>query len=218
MAKRKLDLTGNIYGKLTVLNEVNPKNHKRRYLCECSCGKQKTVYQVNLRSGATTSCGCYNKEANSANKKLELEGQRFGNLTAIEREGIGGHKIYMWRCICDCGETTSVRGDRLIRGTTKSCGCLQDKTCERVQAFNKENSFNQGVYVPALTRKIGTNNTTGVKGVTTVKRKYGTKYVAIITVKYKSIYLGTFDTLEEATAARQQGEIKYHDPYKLKKE
>lgn len=29
----------------------------------------------------------------------------------------------MWKCVCECGKHTTVCGDNLKRGTTKSCGC-----------------------------------------------------------------------------------------------
>lgn len=46
----------------------------------------------------------------------DITGQRFGNLTPIER--FGGS----WRCRCDCGaETTVLTGD-LNRGNARSCG------------------------------------------------------------------------------------------------
>lgn len=51
------------------------------------------------------------------------------------------------------------------------------------------------------------NNTTGVNGV--YYRKDRNKYVARIKVNYKSINLGSFDTLEEATKTRKNAEIKY---------
>lgn len=33
-------------------------------------------------------------------------------------------KNLKWECLCECGETTVVRGSALRNGTTKSCGCL----------------------------------------------------------------------------------------------
>lgn len=64
-----LDLIGEIYGRLKVIKldvsktENNGKSRKRRYwVCECSCGKTKTINQDDLRSKNTTSCGCYQAE------------------------------------------------------------------------------------------------------------------------------------------------------------
>lgn len=56
----KLELSGKVYGKLTVLREafVKKPNWCRSWLCICSCGKESVVQQANLRSGHTTSCGC----------------------------------------------------------------------------------------------------------------------------------------------------------------
>lgn len=57
---KKLDLTGQRFGRLVVIEEA-PKlqgNRKRRWLCQCDCGKNIVVFHGNLRSGNTKSCGC----------------------------------------------------------------------------------------------------------------------------------------------------------------
>ena len=66
-----MDLTGNTYGRLTVLSysHRNPKNKMAYYHCECSCGTQKVVTHGNLRSDHTLSCGCFAKDATSAASK-----------------------------------------------------------------------------------------------------------------------------------------------------
>ena len=51
------------------------------------------------------------------------------------------------------------------------------------------------------------NNKTGIIGVYYSKKRK--KYVATIKVNYKSIYLGRFNTLEEAKEKRKSAEIKY---------
>lgn len=59
---RKLDLTGQRYGKLIVISEA-PKNGK--YICwncVCDCGNAKVVSTRDLRCGQTKSCGCLQKE------------------------------------------------------------------------------------------------------------------------------------------------------------
>jgi hypothetical protein len=54
--------------------------------------------------------------------------------------------------------------------------------------------------------KLLLTNTTGFHGVT--QREKG-KWVARIDVNLKTVYLGTFDTLEEAVQCRKEAEIKY---------
>jgi len=57
---KRLDLTGNRFGKLVALEytRTNPKNKMSYWLCECDCGTKKEVALGNLRSGHTKSCGC----------------------------------------------------------------------------------------------------------------------------------------------------------------
>ena len=49
---------------------------------------------------------------------LNLIGQKFGRLTAMEYAGDG-----RWKCVCECGNTTTVKTHKLRIGHTKSCGC-----------------------------------------------------------------------------------------------
>lgn len=55
----------------------------------------------------------------------DLSGQRFGRLTVIERAGSDKYKHVIWKCRCDCGEVRAVCSGNLLRGLTKSCGCLK---------------------------------------------------------------------------------------------
>lgn len=58
-------------------------------------------------------------------KVIDLSGQKFGKLTAIERVQISG--VWKWKCQCDCGNETYVNTGCLRNGSTKSCGCGQIK-------------------------------------------------------------------------------------------
>lgn len=54
-----IDLTGQKFGKLTVLNNYMQNDKRKTYwLCECECGNKKYIYRHSLISGRTTSCGC----------------------------------------------------------------------------------------------------------------------------------------------------------------
>lgn len=55
-------------------------------------------------------------------KKVDLTGQKFNRLTVIAKERI--NKNTFWIVVCDCGNTTKVDSTSLVRGRTKSCGCL----------------------------------------------------------------------------------------------
>lgn len=61
-------MVGLKYGRLTVLSLSGHKrdrsNHRHiTWLCLCECGAETIVLGMHLRSGNTTSCGCYHKES-----------------------------------------------------------------------------------------------------------------------------------------------------------
>lgn len=55
--------------------------------------------------------------------KLKLVGQRFGRLLVLAEHGQDAHRAYLWRCLCDCGNESTIRGSDLKSGVTQSCGC-----------------------------------------------------------------------------------------------
>ena len=60
--------TGEIYGSLTVIRELESVSHsKRHFLCRCTCQQEVEVRLDHLRSGHTSSCGKCG---------LEYQGQR----------------------------------------------------------------------------------------------------------------------------------------------
>lgn len=84
------DITGQTFGRLFVLKRnghlerMNGKTKVSAYLCQCICGKTKTISGSDLRSGHTTSCGCGravdDPRVNSA-KQIYKRGYNDGNLT-----------------------------------------------------------------------------------------------------------------------------------------
>lgn len=59
-------------------------------------------------------------------------------------------------------------------------------------------------------RKLNKNNKSGVRGVSF--NKFKNKWCANIKVQRKNIYLGSYNTKEEAIEARKEGEKKYFKP------
>ena len=128
----KIDLTGQKFGDLTVIDYAGNK----KWNCRCSCGKTTTVFTYNLQSGSTKSCG--------HNRRIDLTGQKFGDLTAINYAGDG-----KWNCQCSCGKTTTVATGALRSGGTKSCG--HRRTIEyRPKPLKIETNIKGVYYVPSL--------------------------------------------------------------------
>ena len=70
MAKKLPDLTGKIFGRLTVVclqrsMKYSNGNYKRYWLCRCSCGNETEVIGSNLGK-QTNSCGCLSRELKSS--------------------------------------------------------------------------------------------------------------------------------------------------------
>lgn len=55
----------------------------------------------------------------------DLTGMRFGKLVAIEPAGKNKFGNYQWLCKCDCGSEIIALSGNLLKGNTKSCGCIQ---------------------------------------------------------------------------------------------
>ena len=58
---RRKELTGQIFGKWTVLHFAKREPDDRFWLCKCTCGRERTVRQRNLLQGLSQSCGTCSK-------------------------------------------------------------------------------------------------------------------------------------------------------------
>ena len=65
-----IDLTNQVFGRLTVIREADPRyflngKRQRRWHCACECGENRDIFQSDLRSAKTKSCGCYKREVST---------------------------------------------------------------------------------------------------------------------------------------------------------
>lgn len=129
---RRNDLTGRTFGKLTVLGPARNAYGQAAWRCRCECGKETVVRTWDLTSGHVASCGCL-KDATFGKPEgaeEDLTGRVFGKLTVLGPAGtVKGNS--MWRCRCECGKETVVRGSGLRTGNTRSCGCLRGRPRKR---------------------------------------------------------------------------------------
>lgn len=68
---------------------------------------------------------------------IDITGEKFGRLTAIEHiKGCRGNPP-KWKCICECGNITYVETNKLKSGHTTSCGCKLQEVKDSIANLNK---------------------------------------------------------------------------------
>lgn len=106
------DITGQKFNKLTAIRFIERKDDKTYWEFQCDCGNTKIIRATCVKNGNTKSCSCWTHN--------NLIGQRFGRLVVEEIIKKGAY----WLCKCDCGNTKIAKCSSLLKGKTKSCGCL----------------------------------------------------------------------------------------------
>ena len=125
--KKGADLTGQRFGKLTVMYEVERKNGRRYWHCKCDCGNEKDIRMTSLTTGVSKGCGrvgCVKKK-----HPEDIIGKTHGFLTVlgpVEADKPIGYNTLV-RCRCKCGNMCVVKYENIIYEHTKSCGCLRVK-------------------------------------------------------------------------------------------
>ena len=121
MARTGKDLTGQRFGKLTVLGfggyEQNTRQRVALWNCHCDCGNDCQVEGYLLSSGRRKSCGCIRRAAD------QMTGERFGKLVVLREDPDNRTTLKKVLCRCDCGNTRSVATRDLKSGKIASCGC-----------------------------------------------------------------------------------------------
>lgn len=140
----KLNLLGQRFGRLVVIEAAESKNNKTYWKCKCDCGKEYIGSTSSLRSGRLNSCGCLRAETARINglKQLnDLTHQQFGQLTVIHYAGSHRDRS-SWLCKCSCGNEIVVGQSELVYGHTLSCGCLRSSYGEqRIEEILCENNI-----------------------------------------------------------------------------
>ena len=132
------DLTGQQFGRLTVISKTDEKTKFGNpiWLCECICGNRKRVSAPNLRAGHVRSCGCPRERfvnAYSAIIKGEREnidpkdqiGITINNHKLLDYKHEKNHHYYYFLCLW-CGKEKWKQYYAIINSRTKSCGCQRD--------------------------------------------------------------------------------------------
>ncbi len=206
MSKPK-DLTGNKYGKLTVIKEAERTSNGRiKWLCQCECGRTVIVLANNLTRNHTTSCGCV--------KSPDISGQVFGRLTVIRRSdkrGVRGIRtVPLWECRCECGAITYKAKDTLTNPDQSMCAECAAKYA--ASEARKSAGFIEGTQLYKISDMTpSAANTSGYRGVYYESRF--DRWRAEIKFQGKRYYLGTYKNKEDAIKARLAAEADIFEPF-----
>lgn len=138
------DLTGKKFNKLKVIkltDKTATKQNRRLWQCKCDCGNIIYTTSTNLVSNQVTSCGCVQKERASLNSRKEIEGQKFGQLTAIKYLRTNERHDRVYLCKCDCGNYHEATVANLIGGHITSCGCINSKGEAKIKQLLNNNKI-----------------------------------------------------------------------------
>lgn len=132
-SRKKLDLTGQRFGKLTVLSPADNIGERTAWLCRCDCGRETVVKTSRLRTGRTVSCGCLHDEG-IGNRLTYVEGTCVEMLRAktVRRNNTSGVPGVEWRT-----RRNSWRATICFKGTRYYLGsfhCFEDAVAARKEA------------------------------------------------------------------------------------
>lgn len=101
----------------------------------------------------------------------DITGQKFSRLTVIAFAGRERDSHSRWLCRCDCGKIKVIDRNHIVRGKTRSCGCL------KIRHGHSTTSFVSGTYHTwdaMLQRCLNPNNRNyywyGERGITVCAR------------------------------------------------
>jgi len=139
-------------------------------------------------------------------------GDVVGRLTILEPPKtvyVKGRAKLEHLCKCECGNIVVVPRRCLIRGESRSCGCLMIENSRNAVKNAYEESIRKNVFDGTNITSISTlalykNNTSGVRGVSWEKGEK--KWKAYITMKKKRYSLGRYTDIDKAAKVRKEAE------------
>lgn len=211
MGRPKIDLTGQRYGRLTVLKEDKTTLKKaRKWLCICDCGKKVSIFHSSLQAGATKSCGCFRKEYQA--KKQYKHGGCVNNTSTrlykiwdgikqrIDNPKTTGYQYYGGRGITLCNEW---RDFIAFKTWATASGYKNNLSIDRINnnlGYYPENCRWATNITQGRNQSKSIKNTSGFIGVSFHKDQK--KWIASIRINGKRVHLGYFSSALKAAIQR----------------
>ena len=214
-------MSGQTFGNLQVLSPTDERasDGSVKWLCRCGCNKLFVASANNIKRGITNSCGCYQRkrqfETHKKYNTFTIDGEiakgttSNGTVFLVDAEDIDRIREYYWYendqgYIVTCvGKNKFVRLHRMIMNAFPE-DIIDHKN--RDKKDNRKSNLRLATkQLNGINRTASKTNHTGVKGVS--RSANGQKFVARICYNGKTLYLGTFPSIEEAYQARYDKEV-----------
>lgn len=181
-----------------------------KYLCEC--GQYKIIREDHVISGDTSSCGCHRKIANvtHGDRSKGVATSRYSSwanmIQRCSNTKIAAYAEYGGRGITVCEQWLA----SYEKFAEDMGDCPEGCSLDRIDVngnYNKENCRWATDSEQAFNIRKRVANRSGRTGV--CWHKSSGKWIAQISYRREHIYLGIYDSFEEAVKVREAAELKY---------
>ena len=121
-----IDLSGQKFGKWTILEkDSNPPNKRYAYwICKCECGTIKSCKSWDLRNNKTSSCYSCSLGENQSLEKIGtfIEAFKITEYLGLRHIGKTKRRYGFFRGVCVCGKSIERKYSDFQK--SQSCGCL----------------------------------------------------------------------------------------------
>ena len=216
MEELEKDMTPKLIGE-TWLQKHKQEGQRYRYgLYECQyCGREWECLATAIKNGVTKSCGCQRGKG----FKHGLESNIFypiwnAMIYRCNNPKSTGYYKYGARGITVCEDWLNPK--HFIDWAQASHPNIEGVTLDRIdndKGYSPDNCRWADKTTQVINQRMKKNNTSGYVGVSYHK---GTgRWTASVGVNYKTLYIGTFLTIEEAVQARDNYITQNNLPHKL---
>lgn len=77
-------------------------------------------------------------------KVINIVGQKFGRLTVLKFNRTTNQGQTYWDCSCECGNLITTRRNRLLNGSSVSCGCYNKERASKWLSFYASSKAHKG--------------------------------------------------------------------------